>query len=480
MLKENSLSSQLSGLLPQLAYKSSLPKNNMLLTFFHPYVLLIYGASWNIQQSLEGMGVRSSSFVEYDRGGHVMSSYWSPGQALLPIMGLLAVLAIALSLSVALAGYVLRRKTGGALAIFLMCLPGILNLMSLWPAMPLMPDTFVISGNGILGSGWGMAPLLGMGVLAGWSGLILLSDLLGLGENFGHVYDHVWCLSGLIAAIFFVADSQVGEHSRYLQENVRTVQQASNYLSRQVAVYDQWCSATQRQSTVSCRWAANVQQKLLDYSTQGAQLFHEFGPKSAADVYSIYGRNTAPMEINTIRSEVLAYNAAICPVTPFGPSIRQLTISARCLTTPAAYCTAFPDPLNGTVNKGIIGEPAALASECIVPALVALRAGQDELLAKVGQDHNARHHRWIYYLLFSVVVGGKVATSTVKLSAMHRRTAEESRRSLYLARRFWSSLLRLARYLFLAAKRCFAWSWIQITESTVRIFRRIHRCFRRK
>lgn len=159
----------------------------MLKIFFYPYFMLIYGASWNVQQCLEGMGVRSSSFIEYDDGGHVISSYLSPAQALLPVVGTLSILTFALCVSIVVAGYVLRRKTGAILAVFLLCLPGMLSLMSLWPVMPLVPDVYVISGRGILGSGWGIAPLLGIGVAAGWSGLLLLSDLLRLGEKFGYI-----------------------------------------------------------------------------------------------------------------------------------------------------------------------------------------------------------------------------------------------------------------------------------------------------
>ncbi|MTV40423.1 hypothetical protein [Duganella radicis] len=451
----------------------------MLTTFFYPYFLLIYGASWNVQQSLEGMGIRSSSFVEYDGGGHVMSSYWSPGQALLPIMGLLVVLTLALSMSIVLAGYILRRKTGAALAILLLCLPGVLNLLSLWPVMPLIPDTFVISGNGVLGSGWGISPLLGLGVLAGWSGLILLSDLLRLGENFGHVYDHFWCVSGVVAAIFFVADSQVGEHSRDLQDSVSTVQQASAYLSRQAITYDQWCSANQQQNSASCRWAANVQQKLLDYSTQGAKLYREFGPRSASDVYSVYGRRVEPTEVAAIRTEIMSYNAIICPIKQLGPGVWQLTQSARCLMTPAEYCFAFPEPLRGKIKSDQIGETAALSSECIVPALVALRERQEKLLNKVSEDLNAKHYRWIYYLLFSLVVGGKIAISTVKLLAMHLRTETESRRSLYLLKQFRSLALLLSRYCFSAVRRYMVWGRGQMRKARI-YFRLIRRQHQRK
>lgn len=447
----------------------------MLKIFFYPYFMLIYGASWNVQQCLEGMGVRSSSFIEYDDGGHVISSYLSPAQALLPVLGTLSILTFALCVSIVVAGYVLRRKTGAVLAVFLLCLPGMLSLMSLWPVMPLVPDVYVISGRGILGSGWGIAPLLGIGVAAGWSGLLLLSDLLRLGEKFGYIYDHVWCLSGIIAAIFFVTDSQVGEHARKLQESVRTVQQASIYLSKQAVAYEQWCSANKTPNSAACRWAANIQQKLLDYSTEGGELYREFGPHSSAEVYSAYGRNIEPAEVLAIRTEIQAYNATICPVSELGPGVRKLTRSAHCLMTPAEYCFAYPDTLDGKINMQQIGETAALSSECIVPTLVALRARQAKLLTKVNEDVRARYYRWIYYLLFSVVAGGKIATSTIKLADMHRRTTLESRRSLYLVKQLWLLALLIFRYCFSAMERCVAWSWGQLERARACFGRRIHR-----
>lgn len=451
----------------------------MLKTFLYPYFSLIYGASWNVQQSLEGMGIRSSSFVEYDAAGHIVSSYWSPAQALLPILELLSLLAILLSIAFVIAGYTVRRKVGGVCALLLLCFPGILNVLSLWPEIPLIPDTFVIDGSGILGSGIGIAPLLGMGVLTGWIGFILLSDLFQLGENFSHAYDHVWCLSGVVAAAFFVADSQVGEHVRNLQESVKTVQAASTYLSRQVTIYDQWCNVNQKQNTASCRWAANIQQKLLDYSTQGAKLYREFGPQSSADIYSTYGHNIEAQTVATIRMEIESYNSTVCPVTQLGPGVWQHTQSARCLMTPAEYCFAPPERLNGQI-KTQMGDTAALSSECIIPSLVALRTRQEKLLQKTGEDLQAKHYRWIYYLFFSIVVGGKIATSTVKLFSMHRRTAEESRRSLHLIKRCVAVISKIFLFSLKMTARAGIWSCNKMYKANDYLRLHYHRLLSKK
>lgn len=433
----------------------------MLQTFIYPYFSLIYGAAWNARQSLEGLGVRSPDGGAYVDAGHAMVSIISPGVGLWPIFGVLCASAFLLSASIVLAGYVLRRKTGGMVAILCLCLPGLLNTISLWPEIRLIPDTFYINGAGALGSGWGVVPLLGMCLLAGWSGLILISDMLRLGENFGHAYDHVWGLSGIIAAVFFVADSQVGQHTRDLQEASRTVQQASAYLSRQATSYDQWCIAHRLQGSASCRWAANVQQKLLDYSTQAVEQYRDFGPKSAVDIYSVYGRMIDMAEVTAIRTEILAYNAAICPVTELGRGVGRYTQSARCLSVPAQYCFVYPDPLNGTINKYTMADTSALSSECIVPALIALRTEEEKLLEKVKGDLQTRHYRWMYYLFFAFVAGGKIATSTVKLSGMHRRAVNETQRIPYLVRRCWMSTIKLLRLSVIAIQRCFTRSWFR-------------------
>lgn len=182
----------------------------MLQTFFHPYVSTLHGAAWNIQQNMEGLGIASSNFVLRDPHGHIASSYWSPEQATIPLLGMLALGSLALAVLFVVSGYVLGRKRGALGAAGLLALPGCLNLVSLWPMLRYLPDRFDIGGTGALGAPPGFLPLLAFGVLLGWCLTILLADILPLGDRFGHLYDHLWCTAGLVAAVFFVADAGVG------------------------------------------------------------------------------------------------------------------------------------------------------------------------------------------------------------------------------------------------------------------------------
>jgi hypothetical protein len=77
------------------------------------------------------------------------------------------------------------------------------------------------------------------------------------------------------------------------------------------------------------------------------------------------------------------------------------------------YCTAFADPLDGKMDQENIVRTTALASECIIPTLVRLREQQQKLLALTIEDKRSKHYRWLYYGFFSLVVGGKIATSTM-------------------------------------------------------------------
>lgn len=405
----------------------------MLRTFLYPYVSTLHGAAWNIQQNMEGLGIASSNFVQRDPHGHIASSYWSPAQATIPLLGILALCSLALAALFVVSSYVLGRKRGAMAAAGLLALPGCLNLVSLWPMLRYLPDRFDINGTGVLGAPLGFLPLLALGVLLGWCLTILLADVLLLGNRFGDLYDHLWCTAGLVAAVFFVADASVGEHAKELAESQSTSRQASSYLARQTGAYVAWCEEHQSTDSASCRWASDVQQTLLDYASDHVAIFTKFGPHTSADIYARFRRPLLPQEVITIRREIAAYNAAKCPVKQLAPGISQLAPSSTvCLRTPAMYCNAFADPLDGKVDKEHIVRTTALASECIIPTLVRLREEQQRLLALTIGDKRSKHYRWLYYGFFSLVVGGKIATSTIKLLSMGSRSPTEGRRTVQL------------------------------------------------
>jgi hypothetical protein len=137
----------------------------MLLTFLYPYVSILHGAAWNIQQNMEGLGIASSNVVQRDPHGHVVSSYWSPAQATIPLLGMLALCSLALAVLFVLSGYVLGRKRGA------------IGIVAFAGAAWVPPSGFAVAEAALssrpirhqrdraLGAPLGFLPLLALGVL---------------------------------------------------------------------------------------------------------------------------------------------------------------------------------------------------------------------------------------------------------------------------------------------------------------------------
>lgn len=153
--------------------------------FFSPYAQYLIGAAYNISQTLEGLEITSSTYVIEDPNYVLSPVYFDPTQNVVLLLGALLLYAIILIVLLLLASYVLGRKWGLFLSLVLLLLPGVLSLLDVLPDLNFVPDNYVISGTGVLGSGWGAFPLFTMGLLTGWVATIVLSDILNLKDKRG-------------------------------------------------------------------------------------------------------------------------------------------------------------------------------------------------------------------------------------------------------------------------------------------------------
>lgn len=129
-----------------------------------------------------------------------------------------------------------------------------------------------------------------------------------------------------------------------------------------------------------------------------------------------------------------------------GKGFKRLSAaSPQCQDTPAQFCTVFPDALAGKVPESPMGTPVALASECVIPTLIQFRRMATRLESGAGRDHRNRNYRWMYFLGFSVLLGGKLAGATAKLAGFDSRAVSENRRFLRLLRRGACLLRRMLR-----------------------------------
>lgn len=397
-------------------------------SFFFPYIAFLYGAAYSIQQVLEGVGLASSNFLERNEKGLIIGSYWSPAEAVTPILGLLLIYSIILLFALICAGFVIARWRGVTVVFAALALPGLLNVAGLWPQINYLPDSFYI-GGGSLGSPLGLIPLLILSLLTGWCITIIVYDTLNLNDKFRGYYDHLWYATALLAGIFFVADSVGNRYASNLAEENRISRAASSYLLKQVRSYDQFCKAEDLAETPSCIWASGVQQTLNEYAAYGSDTFHLFGPTESAEIYAGIRRSVSEKEIIQIRNEIERYNRSVCPVEELGNGVRRhAQPSGVCQRIPSAFCTAFPDQPEGLVDKYIIARSVALASECIIPTLVASKAKQEDLAAAIASKQEERYQRWWLFIALATVVGGKVANSTTKVANLDQRDAHDRRR----------------------------------------------------
>lgn len=373
----------------------------MISHFFLPYINILSRASWSIQQNLEGTGLVSSDITYSDLAKdpelsrYTMVTGWNPGASVLSIIGLLAVLCIVGSLFIILAGYVIKKRAGALVAFVILLLPGVVSMAGFWPMLPLAPESFTIGGTGVTGDILGMLSLIFLIVTASWTITILAADsLLTMRGKFWEVYDHLWTLSGIVAAIFFIADSQVAQHDADLRTAGSDTQRAGAYLLKQVEAYILQCHQKLSNSSASCRWALNIHPTLLDVSFKDPKLYALFGPKSSAEMYGSFGRPATPVEIDKIRSEIQFYNQIVCPVTLLDGGVRRLPpLSPQCQRTPSQFCRSFPDPIRNKVDDSLLSRPVALASECVVPTLTLMQKSIANLIAKNESDRRYRDHR---------------------------------------------------------------------------------------
>jgi hypothetical protein len=409
-------------------------EEDLLIQFLIPYLAVLSRAAWSIQQNLEGAGLVSSDMTAADLAaampGAALVTGWDPGASVRVIFGLLLIFCLLFMPFVMLAGYAVGRKIGVLATAIVVLLPGIAGVTGILPRIAPAPEAFDIGGVGVTGDIGGMLSLVALLVVVGWTVTVLAADSLPIRNKGWQVYDHFWLVLGLIAAVFFIADSQMAQHDAEFRETGQDVQQASGYLLKQVETYISWCRQNATDHAASCRWASRVHPSLLFLAFEDPKVFVELGPDSSAALYGddLYHAAT-PAEMDQIRREIADYNQKLCPVEDLGHGFQRLSAhSPQCQDTPAQFCSALPDAFGGKVPETLTGASLALASECVIPSLIRFRRLAIRQADEARHDHRNRNYRWMYFLGFSISLGGKLAGSTAKLASFNDRSVGETRR----------------------------------------------------
>jgi len=416
--------------------------------FLTPYVDALIGAAYNVRQFLEGAGLISSLSCPPTVAQELGMAICRPPIPVSSIFGALALFCLFLIGVVLLASYVLNRKKGVLFAILVIALPGLLSVGGLLPPINLVPHTYYIGDAEALGRASGFAVLLFIALIAGWVFIIISYDVFSLNGNFKNFYDHIWYGAIILTGTFFVYDVGSNKTRVELAQQNATSQRASAYLSSQAKDYFEHCIRSGIQNSISCQWAAEVQQTLGDFANYGSTLFVSFGPRNDLEIYfPNFSSGTLEQSLE-IREQIRSYNNAVCPVEHISSSGRQsLPVSQVCQRPPVSFCSAFPSPPSGFVDRHIGGRTLSFASECIVPMLVQSRLTQERLGLEVERSKDDLRSRWLTFLALSFIAGGKIANATSKIASLDEREGDQRQRLWKLAIWIIQWLIKFARRL---------------------------------
>ena len=401
----------------------------MIAEFLQPYLSAILGAAYSLQQALEGLALHGSSFLVTDADGRIVGGYWSVRDAVaLPLLFLITYVCV-LGVVGLIAIRTLAGKRGLFVGLIVLAIPGLLSIAGVFPSLRWMPEAYNV-GSGELGSPWGMFALLLITLGTGWTSIVLLSKLFRFDDRFRHGYDQFWYAMAIFTGLFFVADIGAANDREKLRDSAATSKAASGYLLEQVRRLDTECEMGNVRASVACKWAKTSQWELAQYADYNHKLYWQLGPESDDYIYAGKSHDIGPEDIQLLRQELHRYNLSKCPINNLGSGVRQFApVSSSCSITPASFCIAYPsNPLSGVVPGEGILSTVAIANECVVPGLVALKVEQEKLAHEVASNSRARHLRWLLFLFTAFVAGGKVANASIRMfDAIEKERANRRR-----------------------------------------------------
>ncbi|MEI2604955.1 hypothetical protein V8O11_14285 [Erwinia aphidicola] len=380
-------------------------------------------------QTLDGMGVISTNFVETNAQGALLSSYWSPNKVAVVLGGGFLELFILLLPLVFLSSWILARKKGLIISFVLIIIPGLLSLFHLLPAIQWLPLTYAIGGTGVTGNAAGLASLSLIGLLCGWIIAVIICDIFSTGEKFRQWTDIFLILTAVGNGIFWVSDREVAVGKTAYEETITDINDAAKYLLVQVKDYSHMCDNNRISTKSSCQWASYIQETLENIAGTKSSVIEYVIPENIDTFYKIpeyYNNQVSP---DKIRQEFQDYNKKLCPNKALSKTITQLPPPSRwCQTPPPAYCNAIQ---KGKFKTDML-DRFAVANECVITSLLMYRQVLLKKQARLSLSKNAPHYRWMWFIAMSVFIGGKIANVMTKIGNVDNRVTSEKHRIKFI------------------------------------------------
>ncbi|MDO3816225.1 hypothetical protein PL222_11220 [Salmonella enterica] len=390
-------------------------------------------------QTLDGMRVISTNFVEMNAQGALLSSYWSPNKVAVVLGGCFLELFILLLPFVFLSSWILARKKGLIICFVLLITPGLLSLCHLLPAIQWLPLTYEIGGTGATGNAAGLGSLSLIGLLCGWILAIIISDIFATGEKFRQWIDIFLILTAVGNGMFWVSDREVAVGKTAYEETITDINDAAKYLLVQVKDYSRMCDNNGLSEMSSCQWASYIQETLENIASTKSSVIEYVIPENLDTFYKIpeyYSNQVSP---DKIRQEFQDFNKKLCPNKSLSKTITQLPSPSRwCQTPPPAYCNAIQE---GKYKTGM-SDRFAVANECVTTSLLRYRQVLLKEQARLSLSKNAPHYRWMWFIAMSFFIGGKIANVMTKIGNVENRLITEKYRVKFILLKIFSFIVR--------------------------------------
>ncbi|AXD54468.1 hypothetical protein LAL53_00695 [Salmonella enterica] len=410
-----------------------------MILFFYPYIMLCYSAGYALLQTLDGMGVISTNFVEMNAQGALLSSYWSPNKVAVVLGGCFLELFILLLPFVFLSSWILARKKGLIICFVLLITPGLLSLCHLLPAIQWLPLTYEIGGTGATGNAAGLGSLSLIGLLCGWLLAVIISDIFATGEKFRQWIDIFLILTAVGNGMFWVSDREVAVGKTAYEETITDINDAAKYLLVQVKDYSRMCDNNGLSEMSSCQWASYIQETLENIASTKSSVIEYVIPENLDTFYKIpeyYSNQVSP---DKIRQEFQDFNKKLCPNKSLSKTITQLPSPSRwCQTPPPAYCNAIQE---GKYKTGM-SDRFAVANECVTTSLLRYRQVLLKEQARLSLSKNAPHYRWMWFIAMSFFIGGKIANVMTKIGNVENRLITEKYRVKFILLKIFGFIVR--------------------------------------
>lgn len=357
-----------------------------MIEFFKPYFLFCGSSTYSLIQNMESMG-----WVSFWKG-----IYIDPHSTFTVFFGIYVILLPLVAIINILASFALNRILG-LLSLFIWMSPGVLSLIGIDLISKVdTPDSYILN-SGSMYVGETKSTLFNVFVcfLLGWSLTTLLVHFLKISKSFKELYDHVWYVLGLAAAVIFVVDSNTAYYKSELSESEANISKTLSLITSQLNYSNSVCLSKEKilnEQGISggfCEWVKKAE---FNYFWLSEDKSFTRNLKSQSDFDAL-----VPDEII---SDVTKFNEFIC--------------SSK---AESSNCNLLPFELGRFSEE--FDWPHSRFALAIVPLNDALRVfwGQSsERNEKLESVKNVPNTKWFFYMLLGFIAGGKVANSSRSLA----------------------------------------------------------------